>query len=794
MAVPVSLLLRDSVRTWTRRPQHLIVACAILSVGIAASNSAVELIHSLVFKDPVHVKRPDELYVVPAITEYTRFLDLSDRTAALQLAAYVRIDRPFHVGGTSGDASIECVTAGYFTVLGVDGQEGQLFRASDSATAASPTVIISARFARRYFSSNSSALGTSLVFGTTAYRVVGVTPQGFNGLEERPVDAWVRLDATPANCSFTGESLLFSSRSSWLTVVARLKTDATLSQGTSEVLSVSHSSEGLYGYGAGEPALKSIGEVRAHRLRQFRRVGLWLFGAATAVLLIACANVGGLLLIRGVERRREFAIRRSLGSSTHALVGAVVAENLLLGVLASGFAILLSIWIIKGLTAFFPVDIVAGAWGAGRVAAASAVSLVAIIVCSLAPALQTARTTASSLSRGNDPAEGTRSVTRTASVFIQVVFSVVLCICAGLFQRSVNSAKEGVGYDLENVIVVAPDLKSVGYRSVEDIKSLFSDLLERLRVLPDVEAASLSAEPLLGSGSASTLVFIGSSFGKPLRTAQVLSAVSPDYFRTMKTSLLNGREFSAEDVDGAPPVAIVDETIAKALWTSGSAIDQCLFLSDACYRVVGISEPRRSLALRSVSGEVFVPLAQARGEIVPQRILLRPTTSRSATIANASAVVRSTVPNLTFVNVRPLEHYADVQTRVLRAGSTMFGVFGITGLVLGAFGLFSTLAFWVRQRRSEIAVRIALGGKPSRIAGLVMRQGIGIVLPALFTGLLAAAFVARYLQHLLFRVSPYDKTVFCVAAAVVLIASIAGCAIPTFQAIRVDPARGLRHD
>jgi hypothetical protein len=320
---------------------------------------------------------------------------------------------------------------------------------------------------------------------------------------------------------------------------------------------------------------------------------------------------------------------------------------------------------------------------------------------------------------------------------------------------------------------------------------VFDEILEAVRAAPGIEAASLTSTSPLGSGSFQ--VVMAADPGDPPDLAQTLHVVSPDYFRSLGTRIVEGRPFTNADRPGAPTAAIVDANLARALWPGASVAGRCLPLTRGgpCVWIVGISEPRRLGSLTEREGEVFHALAQEPGS-VPQAVLARSTGDAADAAASVAAAIRRTVPALPLVEASPLEDMVDARARSWRLGALLFGVFAGIAVVLAAAGFYGLLAFAVRQRTAEIGVRIALGAVPRRIAGLVLFEGGRLVAVGWATGLAAAAGAAAWIRSLLFGVEPSDPLTLFVASGVLVAAGLAGCLLPALRAARVDPVVALR--
>jgi predicted permease len=682
------------------------------------------------------------------------------------------------------------VTSAYFEILGAAPALGRTFR---SVAADAPAAVISHGLWQGQFARAPDVLGRTVRLDARPFEIVGVMPRGFKGLDTDAVDGWIPLTAAPESCSLTGESLLGSSRGSWLGTIGRLRDDATLEQAAAELEALLPAEERFDRTLESSPSrlVTPVAQTRRERLSRDNRLAWWLAGGAVVVLLIACANVAGLLSMRAVDRRREMAVRLQLGAGRRRLLRQLAAEHLVLA-LACGLAALgVAAWLGAVLARFFP-------YGAPDLAsprvflAAAGVSLMAGLLSGLPLARQASGIDGTALTRTARMASRDSAAFRAALLVAQVALALVLAVGAGLFVRSVSNTRQNMGIDVDRIVVAAVDLVRGGYRGDAEITTAFERMAELLRRQPDIEAVALSSGSLLGAGGFSSQFLLRPSRDSRSGAGRTMQFVSPDYFRTLGTDVQSGRAFSDADVAGSEPVIIVDRILASEVWPGRDPVGECAFTGTTCLRVVGVTEPRRSSAALRARGEMFRPHSQAGGHFRPQMLVVRPRGAPEAAVGGIAAVIRSAVNDLPFVNVRPLEDLSDEQTRSWRLGRLMFGAFGVVAMAMAAIGLYAVLVFHARQRTAEIGVRLALGATRADILRLVMRQGLTLVAAGWALGAVTAFTLADRIQGLLFDVSATDLATFVVASAAILAAGIAGCLVPAARAARVDPVVALR--
>jgi predicted permease len=798
--VPALSILADAcrhgVRALVRHRAFNLVVVAILALGVGSTAAMVGVIDALMFRPPAHVEAPDRLVQVASANNYPQYEALARGSRTLVATAFTRRTLTLGRGDAARAIETQCVTATYFPVLGAQPIVGRAFFPVDDARGAPPTVVLGYGVWRREFAADPRVVGSAVTVAGIEHTVVGVAPPDFRGIEMAAVDAWILLEVSPAVCSLSGRNELQSSSGSWLTVLGRLERHVSLAQAETEVRALALHAIRDRLYSSAAQQLRPIAETRRGRASRDSRLALWLAAGAGLVLLIACANVAGLLSVRAIERRREIAIRLQLGASRGRVFLQLLAENA-----ALAGACVVAAWIVAGamgnlLRGFFPA-VLHDSWFDGRTIGVLAVfGLGACVLAGAVPSAQTARRHAVGLWRSGSSLGQARSRFRNSLLVAQIAFALVLAVGAGLFARSVAAARTGLGYDLDRVIVATLDLDRAGIRRQAEKRLVFDRILQNVRQLPDVESAALTTASPLGSGQSSVVMPSGPP-GGPASGAQTLTrhvlTVSPDYFATIGTRIIDGRSFTEADGSTMPGVAIVDAGLAREMWPGDRVIGQCKAFTPAgpCVEIVGVSEPRRIGSLARASGEIFYPLTPGSSS-VPQAVLVRTRGSAAGALPAVASAIRSASPNLPFVGARPLADLANVQARSWRLGALLFGLFGAVAVVLAAVGVYASLAFAVRQRTAEIGVRLALGAEPGEIARMVLRQGARLMAIGWLLGLVASLAFGRSIAGLLFGVVPTDPTAFAAASAIVGVAALAGSLLPALRAANVDPVVALR--
>lgn len=792
-----------------------VMAMLTLALGIGANSALFTVVNAILLK-PAPAARPDELvWVVNHEVGSGRLEPLShpqyeflrDHGRIFQdIAAFssVRLalggDSPARIAGVI--ASVD-----YFDTLGVRAQIGRTFRAEDAtATAGGLVAVIADSFWRRAYGGASDVIGRTVVLNARPFTIVGVAPPGFVGLETPDAEVpgvWVPLNA--AAVVLPGErSLLTSLDSRWLNVAGRLQSGTSISQAGGVVAALTVSAP----RSAGDAEARDGLTVRPIRggITPYERdeVGavLWLLMAVPGlVLIVACANVANLLLMRGVSRRRELALRRAIGASRPRLIRQLLTEGALLsiggGLVALG-ASRVFIGLIGGL-AGVPAPLLGAMTADGRVFAVTmGIAAVSILIFALSPAVSA---TGSSLSgalkdegRGNGAAGRRRHLTG-AFVVTQIAVALSLLITAGLLLQSVNrTLRVDAGFDVRNALTFSYDLRLQGY-GPERVVAFHRRLLEELRAVAGVRAAALANPlPLSGTMIMSPLVPEGRDSAPELSIG--LAWISEEYFATLGVPIRQGRAFVTQDAPGAPDVAIVNETLARSLWPDGAAVGKRVRLegADEPWReIVGIARDSKYETLTE-DARPFIYLPVAQSAAGPMSAFVRTRDEPGQLTPAIASVVRALDADLPIYSVATFEQNIAGTVDVHRAASVLLAVFGTMTLLLAAVGVYGVTAHSVSLRTREIGIRMSLGASRQEIIGLFVGQGGRRAVAGLVIGAALSAVAARVLETFLFGLGATDTWTFLGAAGLLSGVVLLASALPARRAARLDPLRALRHD
>jgi putative ABC transport system permease protein len=796
--------VRYALRRMRRQPGFTALVALTLALGVGANAAMFGLVDVLMFRTPAHVPEPDQIVTVAGAGNYVAYQDLRDRVHSLELTAYTRQRLSLGLGAEAVPLRTECVTPTYFAVAGTPAWRGRTFTPADDASGAPPAVVLSHSFWANRFGADPGVIGTAVVVGGRPHDIIGIAPPGFTGLGLAAMDAWILLAVSPEACSPSGTNLLRSSGGFWLTTVGRVRDGVTRAQAAAELAAVESRVEGrtkrLAADGTlvdGSLELRPVYASRRLGLSSDSRLALWLAGGAGVLFLLACANIAGLVWTHTLDRSREIAVRLQLGASRRRVFTQLTVEHMLTAALGGAAAVVAGMWISEGVKRYFPFAVDVDVMGTRTLVVVAVLACMAGLLSGAFPGFHAARSGPERYLRTGQTVIGAGSRFRTALLSVQVGLALVLVAAAGLFAGSVKNFRRDFAYDLDRVVVASIDFRRSSVRTPREIHAIFRMLEERVRQLPQVERAALSAGPILGAGGPTRIVAVRRSHTDANAEMNAVIEVTPDYFATVGLPMAAGRGFTTADAAGAH-VLVINHTLATTLFPGDAPIGRCVFLgSGPCHAIVGVSEPFRASIRPDSQAElqIFAPLQQAGdSEAVPQVLLIRTVGRASGGIGAIAAALQGAAPDLPHVDVRTLEELADVQARSWLLGATIFGLFGTLAVILASIGIYGALAFTIRQRTVEIGVRMALGAMRRDIAGVVLRQGALVVAMGLVLGLSGALTGLRYVRSLLFNVAPADPWGLATAALVVALAALLGCVIPTLRAVRVDPAVALRYD
>ncbi len=804
--------IRYGSRSLLKRPGFTAIAVVTLALGIGANTAIFSVVNAVLLR-PLPFAEPNQLVTLwnadaekgvvfpfswPDFTDYQMQSQSFEKLAAFD-------DRDFTLTG-GGDALRlhgAMITSDLLPILGVSPQLGRAFSAHEDKPGVH-AVILSHGLWQRRFNSDTQVIGRAVTINNQSFSVVGVMPEGFTfPIRSEPVELW-----TNAGIDGEGSEPWMSQRDNHvIQVIGRLKEGVNTAQAQAE-------SERLGATIAARfPATKRGLKVRLIPLLE-RLVGdvrlalLLLFAAVGCVLLIACANVASLSLVRANARQREFAIRAALGATRQQIARELLIESVMLALSGGLIGLLLAVWSTRLLLNFVPRGlprIDETTLDARVFGFALGVALLTGVLFGLAPAFRAGRTDLTEALREGSLGAGDgkrRNRFRSSLVVAQTAVSLVLLVCAGLLVGSFwRLQRVDPGFDAKKIITLRISLPDTRYDESQ-VENFYERLLSRVETLPGVTSASAgSAPPLTKLNSELAFAIEGApAESQGHYPVSFYRVIRPNYFRTLNIPLLQGRDFEVRDTADSTPVVIVNESLVRKYFPHenplGRRINPGLKTSDRGRQwreIIGVVKDVRHATLTEESGaELYVPHSQKQWGTLT---LVARTSSDPVSIVNG---VRSEVAaldkDLPIYSVETLEEYVSASLAQQRFQTLLLTLFATVALILTAVGLYGVVSYSVAQRTRELGIRVALGARATDVLKLVAKGGMMLVLIGVAIGLAAAVALTRLLKTLLFGVTPTDAATFATVSAGLIVVALLACYIPARRATKVDPLVALRYE
>ncbi|MCC7179045.1 MAG: ABC transporter permease [Acidobacteria bacterium] len=792
--------LRYALRSYLRAPGFAAVAVLTLALGIGGATAIFSVVDGILLR-PLPYPEASRLVKLGRTTatgsmdgafSAADFLDVRrEGTSLVHVAGYredisdlTGVGEPVRVPGVQ-------TTAGFFDALGVTPLAGRVYTAADEARGG--MAVISEGLWDRQFGRRSDVVGSQIRVNGIPTTIVGVVSASVR----HPIkaDLWnLAPGAVPTSPIPSGG--LADREVQYFAALARLATGATMGDANAQLQAIGERlGQQFPETNRGESF--HVRPLAATLVTDVRAGLLLLLGAVACVLLIACANVAGLMLARGLARRRELAVRAAIGASRWQIARQLMVEGLVLAAAGGAAGLILASWGVDLLVALAPQNLprlgdIQLDW---RVAGVASLATTAVgLLAGLAPVVQSSRPQVNEdLKDGGRTGTSIRTRFRSGLVVAEVALALILMIGAGLMATSLARLR-AVDPGFHTTSMAAVDLPVPQSRYDGPAQGRFySEVLGRLQDSPvTARSALVFPLPLRGSGASAAFDIEGRpSTGRPAQPIAELNIVSPDFFQTMGLRLVRGRGLASTDVEGRPPVVIINERLARE-FGSEDPVGRRINLGDWITVVGVVSDARRESLAAAPQPALYLPYQQF---VLPYMSLVVRTDASEAAVASAvKSVVRELDPDLPVETVRTIDQIVEASTDQPRFRTTILLAFSFLAVLLAAVGVYGLMSFSVSQRTSEMGVRLALGASPGQVGRLVLRQGLALAGLGVALGLAAAAGGGRLVASLLFDTSATDPAIYAGLAALLLTVAALACYVPARRAMRVDPMRALRAD
>jgi predicted permease len=800
--------VRFGFRMLRRSPGFTVLTILCLTLGIGANAAVFSWVEGILLRPYPLVSHQERLVTLTGTVrderDETSWPDLLDVQRSCTLCETLFVSKitsaTLSVGERAQLTTGSIVSANYFDAIGVHPILGRGFEpGEDTGRNAHPLVVISYHLWRTRFKGEPEIIGKTQRFDNVVHTIIGVAPEGFYGtFVGRSMEYWVPGSMLEV---FEGGSDKLEDRGArWAEAYVRLKPGVTRNQAQQEISAIAARLEAEY------PATNRGRGIKVWPLWQtpFNHAGHLLptfeimVVVTMFVLLIVCANVGNLLLVRSFARGHEMTVRLALGAGRGRLLRQLVTEGLLLSASGAAGGMLVAYWCRHALVLLFPGDVMylPGQIDGRVLGLSAAICLAVTLAVGLVPAFQTRHLAlADTLKTGVSTVLGVRGRAwfRSSLVILQVTLSFILLVGGTLLMQSLRKIRTtDPGFSTTRVFDTWIPFAAAGY-DAQRAKTFQDELIQRICALPGVEAAAYARAVPLGYGSFSSTSIAVDGYEPPPNeqpTAEY-NEVSPDYFATLGIPLISGREFTRADDENAARVAIVNQTMITRYWRGQNPIGRRLQVKGNWVQVVGVVKDSKYYSMDEAPRPFFyVPLRQYFS--IEPDIHIR-TTQPLQTVQRALIrEVRALDPNLAVYEMITLQEQVDRSTSHELVAVVLVGLFGGLALLLASIGLYGVMSCTVSQSTRELGLRMALGAGTSNVLRLVLLRGLLLTTTGITIGIALALLLTRLLGNLLYQVSPRDPLAFAAAFAVMTLASVAACFLPAWRATRIDPIQALR--
>ncbi len=822
-------ILRDiqySFRLLAKSPGFFAVAVLTLALGIGANSAIFSMINSVLlrplpFRDPDRVVQLYETEAAPGLYPFAGpdYLDWQAQNHTLESTSLLAWPRRCNVSGAGEPLSALTIDAqaSFFPVLGVQPLLGRTFAAGEDHEGKSRVAVLSYGFWQRHFGGDVEIVGKTIELNSETYSVVGVMPSSFNF--PQGTEIWTPLDMSPQNLGPRG--------SHSYRAIGRLKPGVTVSQAQADLAVIAKRLEEQYP-DSNDKVGAAVLAMKYQLTRSSREQLLILLGAVALVLLVACANVANLMLIRGSGRRREIAIRSALGAGRWRVVRQLLIESVLVSLAGAAAGLAAAWWCVSLLRSAkaLPIPLVNPVRIDVTVLLFTlATAVLTALLSGVAPALQASagglseELKSSSLSLPG-PGGRTRKL-RDAIAVSEIAVSLALLVAAGLLLRTFHRMRNvETGVEPRGVLTMGLNLPETKYSTAAARRQFFDRLLERLRTSPGIQAASVSTLIPLEGGNNGYITIPGRDDAAIRNQLFEWNYVSPDYFRVFGIPLLHGRGFEPRDEDQAagasqriseiysvpnPPkdalkdlawVAVVNRCMARLAWPDQDPIGRSFFMGgNLRVTVVGVAGDVKVRGLRGEAlPQAYIPFTGALDAPGGRHLVVKTSVPPMSLLGAVRSHVNALDPTLAVITPRTMDDVISDGMLDTSLQTWLLGTFAVVAVLLASVGLYSVMAFLVAQRRHEIGIRMALGARLTDLLGLVFGHAAKLIVIGVLAGIIAALWLTRLMQSLLYGVAPNDAATFAAVSFLLTFVAFAACCIPARRAMRVDPIVALRYE
>ena len=795
--------IRYGVRGLLKRPGFTVIALVALALGIGANTAIFSLVNAVVIR-PLPFPNPDQLVWVygnirsggsRASVSPPDFVDYRSQNKTFEQFG-ASITQPLSVNLTgSGEPErimVSGVTGNYFDVFGIAPALGRTFTLENEKSGQDQVTVISYAFWQKRFAGDPNVIGKTITLDSKSYQILGVMPAGVSF--PQTAELW-----TPIN--FDGDPEMKWRKAHFLRPIGRLKPGVTLTQAQADTDMIAAHLEQQY------PDSNNGWNLRLLSLREqlvggTRTILFVLFGAVGFVLLIACANVANLLLVRAAARQKEIALRTALGASRLRIVRQMLTESLLLSILGGAFGALLAVWGVQLLVSLSGDNLpptVNVAIDTNVLAFTFMISIVTGLLFGLAPAFRTAKVNLiDSLKDGARGSEGTlRNRTRSLLVVFESAVAVILLIGAGLLVRSLIALQRvDPGFDANNVLTLRLDLPRQKYEGEGKKAKFFEQLETGISSLPGVQSVGLITE-LPMSGQLNDLPFTVEG-RPPVTVDQAFDAdfrlVNQHYFSALHIPLLRGRNFTEQEVREGKPITIVSQQLVDTVFPNEDPMGKRLVsaMSGQPFEIVGVVGDIRHRSLQNQPfPAMYFPVLDFSTRM---NVVIRTQNDPLSIVGAVRQQVKALDPDQPVSNVKRMSDWVDSSVSSQRYSTTLLAAFAALAMILAATGIYGVMSYTVAQRTHEIGVRMALGARRRDVLKLVVRHGMLLTLVGVIIGLAGALGLTRVMSSLLFGVTAKDPLTFVAVAALLSGVAFMACFVPALRATKVDPLVALRYE